>query len=142
MAKRPLTPDARRRDKFAAGLAVTLADGQTWELAPPVLGWGFTRGEDGATRLNPRTVDDYAAALDRFLEAEEPGAMVCALTDCAYALLSHNYDVTFAEAGSSLFFRADPRSPAAAASQQLWSTIAAWVVGDRPKATPDGSAPA
>lgn len=139
-APRPLTPEARRRDRFDPGLPVVLDDGQTWELAPITLGWGFTR-EGGKTRPVPRAVDGYEAILDQYLEANDPEEVACAMTDCAYALLAHNYDVTFEEAGRHLLYRARPGTSGAEASAETWSQIAAWVVGQRPKATADGSEP-
>jgi len=134
---RPLTPESRKRETFAAGLDVTLADGRTWTLAPPVLGFGFIRRE-GKTALDYRFVDGYADLLDAYLEADEPVDRVCALADAAYALLATNYDVTFDEVGSRLLRRLPVESPDYEVSVATWLEIAAWVVGDRPKVTADG----
>jgi len=139
----PLTPEARKREEaFIPGLSVVLADGNAWELAPPRIGLRFARDDDGRTAVihaGPGAFDD---ALDRYLDADEPVAQVVALADCAYELLSHNYDVTFDEAGGKLLKRILPGLPGHEASAAFWLAIAAWVVGERPKATPDGSAPA
>ncbi|MBY0398106.1 MAG: hypothetical protein K2X91_16800, partial [Thermoleophilia bacterium] len=57
-------------------------------------------------------------------------------------LLRRNYEVTFEEAGWSLFERPMAGVPGHEASAAAWLEIAAWVVGQRPKPSPDGSAPA
>lgn len=141
---KPLTPEARRRgdDAFAPGLAVTLADGNAWELAPPRLGLRFARDERGRTVVCAAGPGEFDDALDRYLDAEDPVEQMAAMADCAYELLRQNYDLTFEEAGWSLFRRPMAGAPGHEASAAAWLEIAAWVVGQRPKPSPAGSGPA
>lgn len=155
-----IDPKTRRRNGTPDGVPVTMADGQPWELALPMVRFAFDGGPAG---MKPFLVlgDDFNDLIERREEAQayaselaamatdeerasyilaHPGRRTLQAADLAIgaALLRANYELSDAELGRILHVSSDP---ADAVAYGIWQAVLAVAYGNHPKPTGGGSPP-
>lgn len=126
----------RRREEFAGGEPVRLADGQFWTVPRPRVRIRPVRDEAGVMQLRGLFTfgDAYDAKFQAFSAARTRSEEWTALLDLVFDLMKRNYDLTDDELTDLLSWDVD--DPAA---DERMEQLGAIVAGQAPKTSPGGT---
>jgi hypothetical protein len=128
----PLDEKALRKSNFTPGCPVVLADGQTWELALPVMTWRRSRAASGfAVRLPNEEGHAYQDLFESWEKATGDAIMESMLM-LGESLLLANYNLTPEQVDEILVFSTS------ADGQRIQKEVMAAAMGRGPKAMDDG----
>ena len=136
-----LDEPSRRRPDFAEGVAVTLADGQPWQLRRPIV--RFVPADNAVgyeVCLSLAEGDGFGAAMAAYEACGDGPEVIGAELRLARLVLAANYDLTTPEVASLLQFGYSEADPDGV---RIRDEVMAVVLGRDPKspAGGDGSAP-
>lgn len=132
-----LDEKALRREGFAGGRPIRLADGQEWAIPEPYVRLFPAVTEGGSIELFQRVTfgpEDDAELESIFDPQADPFASLRAQTVLAARLLLRNYALDNAALAALL-----PRDPKLEGNAEMWRELVEHMAGQAPKASPDGS---
>ncbi len=127
----------RRREAFREGVAITLADGQSWIFPKPFieLRLDFGASKDRPTfatgAARPTYGPGYWELLEDFMRSEDNAEQIDLVASLSVYLLRQNYDLADDELGALLAYRGGDDDNA-----EMWQQIADVAQGRGPKASP------